>query len=359
MTKIISTIKGFVNNTLREISYVHNKVKSWGSPKIWEIETTSYCPGQCIMCPKKYNFQRKQEHMPISLFKKIIDQVKPENQIGGHYNEGKINLFHYGEPCWYPHFRESINYCKTRGLYVIISDNASQFNQIHAKEAIETELDEVWLIIEGMDDETSMAIRGKTASFEQGKQNVLQLVEMKKKLNSTKPRVQVTMIRQPQNKHHWQKFLDYWSSIDGATPYLGCFSNFGGNIPQINQALLELQSINGQPDEDKRIKKYNSYRCYYPWHSVSILSDGRVVPCCRDMNGTYILGDLNNQTLEEIWNGIPMQQLRKEWISGKITNPLCASCNEANNEIGLPNRFYPGFNLVNIFNKDAFAGKKH
>ena len=36
---------GCWNNLLREASYAHNSVISYGPPKVWEIETTSYCAG--------------------------------------------------------------------------------------------------------------------------------------------------------------------------------------------------------------------------------------------------------------------------------------------------------------------------
>jgi radical SAM protein with 4Fe4S-binding SPASM domain len=87
------------------------------------------------------------------------------------------------------------------------------------------------------------------------------------------------------------------------------------------------------------------YRCYFPWHSVSILWDGSVVPCCRDYNGVEIIGDLNNQSLEEIWNGEKMKNLRKELVSGRITNKLCNPCQEANWELCELGRHYPLFSL--------------
>jgi len=224
---------------------------------------------------------------------------------------------------------------------------ASLFTREKALEAIEAGLDEIWLMLDGMDEETSTAIRGKAASFEKSLKNIDFLVDFKKSKGIAHPKVCVFMICQPANAHQWNIFRDFFeNTYPEVHSRFSYFSSFGGNIPEINTILKKLQEINGQPEEDERIQRLNSYRCYYPWHSVSILSNGQVVPCCRDMNGDYILGDLHHKPLKEIWNDEPLRNLRSEWIHGKIQNTLCAPCREANNEIGLPDQSFPFFHVI-------------
>ena len=69
--------------------------------------------------------------------------------------------------------------------------------------------------------------------------------------------------------------------------------------------------------------------CYELWKRVTILYDGRVVPCCFDFDGELVLGDLKEQSLKEIWNGKKMKNLRRLHLEGKI-NPinLCRECKE-------------------------------
>jgi MoaA/NifB/PqqE/SkfB family radical SAM enzyme len=338
--------RAWLANVLREFSYIHGKTKNWGPPRIFEIETTNVCAAQCVMCPKKYNYRRPPQHMPFSLFQEIIDQLNPEYQVMDPEGKPLIHLFHYGEPCWYPHFEESIKACKARGLHVVVSDNAAQFSPEYSEKAIRAGLDELWLMLDGMDEHTSRAVRGSGASFHKGMANINYLLAEKKARNLPAPAVYIFMIRQPANHHQWGEFESYWKEVEGATARVAYFSTFGGDIPAINDIADELRGLQGQPEEDRRLAKLNQYRCYYPWHSVSILSDGKVVPCCRDYNGTYILGDLNEKSLVEIWNDRPLRILRKEIISGNIVNPLCSPCKEANNEIGLPGKFYPGLMIA-------------
>jgi len=46
-----------------------------------------------------------------------------------------------------------------------------------------------------------------------------------------------------------------------------------------------------------------------------------------DWDGRYILGNLQNETLSEIWNGDKAKALRREHVKGNFQNiPLCAKC---------------------------------
>ncbi|MFH1868413.1 MAG: SPASM domain-containing protein [Candidatus Omnitrophota bacterium] len=333
---------GVKSNILREASYIFNSDICWGPVKVLEIETTSYCPAGCIMCPKKYNFKRQPGHMPIGLFKKIIKQLEPEDQIDNHGGRPIIRLVHYGEPCLYPNFYDSIKICKDQGLYTMVSSTASLFTRDRMREAIGSGLDQVWMMVDGMDEDTSTRIRGPAAPFNKSVENIHAFIDMKRALGVSHPIINVIMIRQPANAHQWKEFTNYWSTVKGVGPQLAYFSNFGGDVPEINNILRELQATDGQPQEDKRVSACNRYRCFYPWHSVSILNDGRVVPCCRDLNGSYILGDLNEKSLKQIWNDEPIRKLRNEFINRGTANLLCRTCNEANNEIGLPWQIYPG-----------------
>lgn len=349
---------GYLENFLREASYAHNSDICWGPPKVWEIETTTYCPDECIMCPKKYIFSRRREHMPLGLLRNIIEQIKPSYQVEQAGKTATIRLCHYAEPCLHPDFYETIAVCKQKGLYVVVSDTAALFTPEKIEDAIRAGLDELWMMLDGMDEETLAKIRGPAVSFQKSKNNIHALLNMKKAMGVSYPVIKVTMIRQPANAHQWKSFMDHWSSVEGANPFLAYFSNFAGDVTEINQLLADLQAINGQPDEDRNIRELNRFRCFCPWHSVSILTDGRVVPCCKDVNGVYILGDLNHESLTQIWNGQPIRELRREFISGHINNPLCVHCSEANNEIGLPCKYYPGFQIFNKFFPDRFMRRK-
>ena len=90
----------------------------------------------------------------------------------------------------------------------------------------------------------------------------------------------------------------------------------------------------------------------YPWHSVSVTWQGKVVPCCRDVNEATVLGDLRTDRLEKIWNDEPIRKLRRELASRKVVTPLCASCTENSLEVGLP-AHYPATAVIRV--RDALG----
>ena len=67
--------------------------------------------------------------------------------------------------------------------------------------------------------------------------------------------------------------------------------------------------------------------CFYPWAALSVLWDGRAVTCCMDYNGVQGVGDLNTESVAEIWNGRALGAIRKDF--GKLEYggfPTCGSC---------------------------------
>jgi len=65
--------------------------------------------------------------------------------------------------------------------------------------------------------------------------------------------------------------------------------------------------------------------CAVPWMHLNIEPDGKVVPCCLTSRFQHYVGDLKNQSLEEIWNSERMKGLRTEMMQGKKPK-ICSSC---------------------------------
>lgn len=67
--------------------------------------------------------------------------------------------------------------------------------------------------------------------------------------------------------------------------------------------------------------------CPQPFFTMQINPDGKVVPC-YSFEYPGIMGDCNNQSVCEIWNGEPYRQLRRTMLDGiKNVCKVCANCN--------------------------------
>jgi radical SAM protein with 4Fe4S-binding SPASM domain len=337
---------------LREFSYAHGLERNLGPPMIFQLETTNHCPYKCVMCPRTYEMTRPLGHMDIGLFKAIVDQLRPAWQMSHVRSKPVMQLLHFGEPMVYPHFLESVRHCHERGFAVYISTNPSVWTEKRIEEILESQIDDLWVMIDGMDDETSTAIRGPAASFVRGEKNLLELARRKSERGLSKPRITVQMIRQARNRHQWDQFRSHWQGVPGIDGvYLDHLSTFNGGTTAINAISADLVSFDtSQADEMARRHYMAQLPCVYPWHSVSVTWQGKVVPCCRDANESKVLGDLAKDSLEKIWNDEPIRALRREFASRKVTTPLCASCTESSLEVGLPTH-YPATATIKLRDK--------
>ena len=65
--------------------------------------------------------------------------------------------------------------------------------------------------------------------------------------------------------------------------------------------------------------------CRMPFRRLAIFADGRVAPCCSLYSNNVIVGNINEQSLKEIWDGEKINTLREELLSN---NPraICKTC---------------------------------
>ncbi len=67
--------------------------------------------------------------------------------------------------------------------------------------------------------------------------------------------------------------------------------------------------------------------CIYPWIHLHAYPTGEAYPCCHAEMKPGVVGNCRTQTLEEIWRGEPMQQLRRDMLT-ETPNAACTRCYE-------------------------------
>ena len=75
----------------------------------------------------------------------------------------------------------------------------------------------------------------------------------------------------------------------------------------------------------------DSTPCIEPWRRLIILADGRVMLCPACFNyrtkEVYLVGNINSQTIEEIWTGSILREIRQWHLEGKLDLMWpCRSC---------------------------------
>ena len=181
---------------------------------------------------------------------------------------------------------------------------------------IEANPTKIYVSLDGHDDASFEKIRGLPNSYEKSKENLFHYLEKKRSSNST-TQVIFSMINFPMNVESINKTVAYWKSVPGIDKVINkTFVNWDGSIAEINEL-----GFNKEPPVFK-----DELYCTKPWSRMTINWDGTVVSCCYDHDKKYVLGDTNTQTLQEIWNGPAMQQLRFQFYTRNVTTAPCSTC---------------------------------
>lgn len=176
-------------------------------------------------------------------------------------------------------------------------------------------LDYIVFSVDGVTKEIYEKIR-KGASFEIVERNILNFLEIKRKYNFP-TKTQIQFIRMKENEKETKDFIRKWQETD---------INFI-NIKSFCSRAWRVQEIN-RFENIKKLEKRIIQRppCFYLWETLVILWNGKVVVCCQDLLGELEVGDLNKDTLLEIWNNKKMQELRYKQLKGEISMVPCNRC---------------------------------
>src|SRR5438105_13102724 len=70
-------------------------------------------------------------------------------------------------------------------------------------------------------------------------------------------------------------------------------------------------------------------RCHLPRQEMSVHAKGTVEPCCywtAHGNANPPLGNINDNSIDEIWNNANYQKLRHHMLRGELEEAGCANC---------------------------------
>jgi radical SAM protein with 4Fe4S-binding SPASM domain len=318
---MVNILKKSINLWKKGYYYSHKKVETPAYPTIASIEPTNACGMKCIMCPRD-RMKRKVGFMEINLFEKIVKQMKMNSFIV---------LHHFGDPLLHPKIGEMIKICKKNKIKTFFSTNPSSLTDEKIKTILDAELDYLHISLDGATKETYEKIRRGRADFEIALKNIENFLKEKKKRKKS-PETTIAIIRMKETKGEIEIFKKQWKNKKGID----------------NVEVKEFITWDGTREDitqlgDKYSKKFEReyyYPCIWPWGKLTILWDGKVVPCCFDYDAKLVLGDLNKQSLKEIWDSEKMKELRKQTLENSFPeNHLCENCKEK--EGFPPSRIFP------------------
>jgi len=278
--------------------------------RIW-IESSSRCNLKCRFCVNKDLPPDMKGDMDFNLFKKIIDEIS-----GKVYD---INLFHRGEPLLNSDIVSMVSYAAGSGIKTRIHTNATLLDKDLSRKLILAGLDLISFSFDGYTKEEYEKNRSG-AKFGESLGRIVDFLKIKSELRSKKPYTIIQVIEQTEKlsgsetRRQRKIFLKNFKNLPLNKVITRTPHNWGG--------LLEL---NG-PDKKRKIHSKKSL-CTFPWYSLTVFYDGRVFLCPQDFEGRICLGSLNNEGVNDIFNGKIIKAMRDTFISGEVGNVIpCNDC---------------------------------
>jgi radical SAM protein with 4Fe4S-binding SPASM domain len=285
-----------------------------GMPVSISAELTNTCNLNCPHCFTGSGLMtRKRGFMDIELFKKVMKELSPYL-----YN---VNLYFQGEPMLHPLFFSFIGIPAT--VHSVVSTNGHYLSEENSEKLVRSPLRRLIVSLDGIDQDTySMyRINGNITDVTEGLMN---LAIAKKKSNSTL-KVEIQFLVNSVNENQIEQVKKFAKSVNAVLRLK--------SMQIINKAEIGSWLPSGRRFRRYRIKEgeYVSknqlpYRCARLWFNPVITWDGKVVPCCFDKNAEYVMGDLNNESFREIWDGPKFRIFRKSILSGRHMIEMCRDC---------------------------------
>ncbi len=235
--------------------------------KYIEIETINRCNGECSFCPVNRNEkQREYKKMSIQLFNKIIDELSELNYCG------ELALFSNNEPFLDDRIVSFAKVARQKlpNAYIYLYSNGTLITE---EKYIE--------IINYLD---SMQI---DAYIDDG---------------AMEPSY-VQMIRK-------------WSKNEKSSSKMRFF--------RISPKAIRYSRAGNAPN--KRDVVAVNELCRLPLVQFVVRPDGKVSLCCNDALGEMTLGDLNLNSILEIWNGKEYEMIRERIMRGRSNVKICKYC---------------------------------
>lgn len=272
------------------------------------LEMTSRCNFLCRMCPQQ-NLKRPRMDMPGELYRSVIDEIDS-------YGVEGLWLYHLGESLLHPEFRDNIRHISTKkNLGVIwMSTNGRYFFDEDIKAVLKSNVDYVNFSAHAVTEETYATVAPRDA-FAHVQANLEKFYELKGTESlPRKPFLHLQMIEQETTRHEVDAFIaKHFRRADIVSVNMLEYVN----LP--NNAFGLAQRERSPLASCLRVARDDCFVC----------SNGHVTLCDAAYNGELYLGDVNEQSLYDIWNGPERRRILELNRLGRMSElEFCSRCTD-------------------------------
>ena len=329
-----------------------------------DLEITFGCNARCRMCPLygEHMDNRRTVRKARGRRELTTNEIKDLLRQGRSLGTEQI-VFTGGEPFLRKDLCNLVDYAKRQGMHTSVITNGSVLSEELAHDIVAVGLNSMSISLDGPE-EVHNSIRRVANMFARIERSLSFLRAAQDKLNRVWPIISLGCTVSALNQGHLHELVDTaakWKTCLSFSPIFYCTSSqeeatqkmypagdvkpedwqLPDHFRNVDVELLakELAYVR-KKSQDHNIELYlgmaerkhirNHYydpfyadnnKCLYPWYAARVNPYGDVYPCSILVN----MGNILDQSLESIWNGLPYVRFRKKLRDVGLF-PKCAKC---------------------------------
>lgn len=281
------------------------------------IEITNTCNLNCDFCPKHHRAKRQ---MTFEEFNLLTDKLR-----------GKVCFLYFhlmGEPLLHPLLPEFITIAREKGFKTVLTSNGTLLHR--AMNLLDTLPHKVQLSLHSHESNA----RGELAEYmdevmsfstQAAKRGTCIVLRLWNQGGRDQENEEVMRLIERYVPKPWHERSDGFRLCDNL--YLEFDRKF--QWPDVKEGKIETKDASDSAVTEKAEGTKPQLFCKALLKQIGVLVDGSLVPCCLDHNGDVVLGNLFQQSLEEILASPRAQALVEGFRHHIASESLCQNCESA------------------------------
>lgn len=324
------------------------------------LNTTNLCNLRCLFCEIHYFYEKAKvvsgKIFPNQIDTKILTNFREwlQNIISIHLSGAT------GEPFANPNILDVIRYLKTYNIRLSMDTNGLLIDEDMAEQLVRNRFDALSVSIHAGDSKTYARLQG--GNFDKVVSNLRDLINLRRQLNSSYPRVGINFALNRENAHSIKELMNlakdigvdslslyhYYANRNALENDISFYSDVAGGNQVLKTSYdyakeiglvmgLETPLYLSHSDTGIAGDAVSVRQCYAPWTAIQFKG-------CVEYENCEYLGVCNrisllrmdyekfyenkeNSFLKHIWNH-PVLRFFRETVNSGESNPICRFCRD-------------------------------
>lgn len=270
-----------------------------------EIEATNYCNTHCIHCPRE-SITRPMGKMDWLTFRTIVDRITSDS------TPDLVNFSGMGEPTMNPLLPDFVGYLSPRVSAVQVTTNASNLGYDLIVDLIDAGLDKLFISFNGHVEDLYKTMMGGL-SLERVTENIKCFFSLAQGKVQVLANVSVTKL----NRDCLPEIKEYLQDLGVQDIFFSQCHNRGGHFLDSSVCSTSMPP-------------FSENYCDVFADTLFVTWNGKVLSCCHDLKGEATVGDLNTESMDQIFTK------KRAVIQEGVNFPMCKDCNDLYRFMGAP-----------------------